>query len=187
MSKVPIGNNVFLPMPMVIVGVRGKQKANFMPVGWASRANAAPPMIAVGINKVHLTSELIMEHKAFSVNVPTKDLIEKMDYCGLVSGKKEDKSALFKVFYGTKGGAPMIDECPLCIECKLVEAVPLPSNSIFVGEIVGAYAEKSCMSGDFVDMEKLGALTLTMPDNSYRGLGPVVGKAWSDGKKLMKK
>ena len=83
-----------------------------MTVGWCARANANPPMIACGIGNHHYTSEGIAETRTFSVNIPSSALLEKTDYCGLVSGRKTDKSGVFDVFYGSLETAPMIRECP---------------------------------------------------------------------------
>ncbi|HUL62821.1 MAG TPA: flavin reductase family protein [Methanocella sp.] len=187
MDKVSIGNNAFIfPMPIVLVGTQAMGKANFMAVGWVSRANASPPMIAVMINKSHYTTPFIVENGTFSVCAPSAGMREKVDYCGLVSGEKVDKSKLFDVFYGALKTAPMIRECPLCIECRLVKAVELPTNDIFIGEIAASYADARCLTDGKPDFKKVDPLLLTMPDNGYWTLGARVGKAWSDGKRLMK-
>ena len=141
MDKFPVSPDFFIPMPVVLVGTQVTGKANFMTVGWCSRANANPPIISCGINKVHFTPEGIRENRTFSVNIPSLSLLEKTDYCGLVSGANTDKSKVFEVFYGTLKTAPMISECPLTMECRLVQAIDLPTNTLFIGEIVGAFAD----------------------------------------------
>ncbi len=113
-------------------------------------------------------------------------MVEKTDYCGLVSGEETDKSKQFDVFYGGLKTAPMIKECPLSIECRLVKALELPTNDIFIGEIVASYADERCLTDGKPDFKKVGPLLLTMPDNGYWTIGDRVGKAWNDGKKLMK-
>ena len=143
MEKIKLDKNAFLyPMPMVLVGAIVAGRANFMAVGWVSLVNFNPPMMAVALGKFHYTNAGIQENKAFSVNIPGIASMEKVDYCGIVSGEKTDKSKIFDVFYGELAPAPMIRECPLSLECKLVNAVDLPTNSLFIGEIVGAYSEE---------------------------------------------
>lgn len=66
MEKVRIGTNVFIPMPMGIIGAMNEGVHNFMAAGWITRANANPPMITVGINRKNLTHDCIMKAKAFS-------------------------------------------------------------------------------------------------------------------------
>ena len=183
MNKVKIGNNTFVyPMPMVLVGTVVDGKANFMAVGWVSRVNFNPPMIAVALGNFHYTNRGIHKNKTFSVNIPGSDLIEKVDFCGLVSGEKTDKSEIFDVFYGDQPTAPMIRECPLCMECKLHSAVDLPSNTLFIGEIVETYTEDRYLTDGKPDIEKINPFTLTMPDNNYWKVGENAGTAWSIGK-----
>jgi flavin reductase (DIM6/NTAB) family NADH-FMN oxidoreductase RutF len=187
MGKIQINENAFTyPMSMVIVGTLVGSRPNFMAVGWVTRVNFKPPMIAVALGKDHYTNGGIHSSEAFSVNVPSISLLEKVDYCGLVSGNKEDKSALFTIMQGGKTNAPMIEDCPLCMECKLTTILELPSNELFVGEIVGAYADRDCLSDGKPDIKKIQPFTLTMPDNRYWKVGGNAGKAWSAGKKLLR-
>jgi flavin reductase (DIM6/NTAB) family NADH-FMN oxidoreductase RutF len=187
MDKISIGQNFFIPMPVVLVGTQVKGKDNFMTVGWCARANANPPMILCGIGNHHYTPKGIAETKTFSVNVPSADLLEKTDYCGLVSGQKTDKSRVFDVFYGSLKTAPMIRECPVSLECRLVQAVPLPTNTLFIGEIVGVFADGRVIKDGKPDFSVIEPLFLTMPDNHYWTLGKNAGDAWSAGKNLIQK
>ena len=186
MEKVPIGTNFFIPMPVVLVGTQADGRANFMAVGWCTRANANPPMIACGIGNHHHTPKGIGMTGTFSVNLPSRDLLEKTDYCGLVSGATVDKSQVFSVFYGNLKTAPMIGECPVTLECRLVQSVPLPTNTLYIGEIAGAWADPRVMKGGKPDFPVLDPLLLTMPDNTYWTLGSSAGKAWSAGLALKK-
>ena len=185
MEKQQIGNNFFIPMPVVLVGTQVKGKDNFMTVGWCTRANANPPMILCGIGNHHYTPKGIKETKTFSVNIPSTDLLERTDYCGLVSGEKTDKSMVFDIFYGSLKTAPMIRQCLVTLECRLVQIVPLPTNSLYIGEIVGAYADGSIIKDGKPDFPEIDPLFLTMPDNRYWTLGTYAGDAWSAGKKLI--
>lgn len=187
-EKIEIGANVFVcPMAVTLVGTTVSGRPNFMAAGWITRANASPPMLAIGINKNHYTAEGIMENKAFSVNFPSADMVEKVDYCGLVSGRKEDKSGLFDIFYGRIRSAPMIAGCPLCLECNLKDTIELPTNDLFIGEIAGAYTEGRYLTDGKLDARKINPIMLTMPDNSYWSLGEKIGMAWSDGRRLIGK
>jgi flavin reductase (DIM6/NTAB) family NADH-FMN oxidoreductase RutF len=185
MPKIAIDENVFTyPMPMVLVGTIVEDRPNFMAVGWVTRVNFKPPMIAVALGKIHFTNRGIHASGAFSVNVPGIDLIEEVDYCGLVSGRKKDKSALFRVIAGKTTSAPMIDDCPLCMECKLTTVVDLPTNEVFIGEIVGAYINADCCTDGKPDILKIRPFTLTMPDNRYWAVGGNAGNAWEIGREL---
>jgi len=187
MEKKQIGQNFFIPMPVVLVGTQVNGKANFMAVGWITRANGNPPMIACGIGNHHATAGGITETKTFSVNIPSSDLLEKTDYCGIVSGEKTDKSQVFDVFYGSLETAPMILECPVTLECRLVQSVLLPTHTLFIGEIAGAYADGRVIKDNKPDFPAIDPLFLTMPDNRYWTLGKYAGDAWSAGKTLVKR
>lgn len=186
MRKIKINNNVFIPMPMTIVGSMNEGKPNFMAVGWITRVNFNPPMLAIGIGQGHLTHNCIVKNKAFSVNIPRKSELAKTDYTGLVSGTKVDKSEVFGVYYEQNTNIPLIKEAALSLECKLVETIKLPTNTIFVGEIFGAYCESEFLDGDKPDYKKMESYFLTMPDNIYWGFGENLGNAWEVGNRYKK-
>ena len=188
MTKVDIGEQAYvLPMATTILGSLLEDRANFMALGWLTRVNFKPPMLGVAVNQGHASHAAIVETGEFSVNFPTVEMVEVTDYVGLVSGKRVDKSGLFNLFYGKLKGAPMISECPLTMECKLVETVELPTNSFLIGEIVGAYSEERFLTDGVPDIKKINPFLLTMPDNGYWSVGELVGRAWSDGKAMKKR
>ena len=187
MGKIKIDSNAaFLyPMPMVLVGSVFNGKANFMAVGWISRVNFKPPLIAIALGPHH-TNKGIEENKQFSINIPNVSLIEKTDYCGLVSGDKTDKSKIFDVYYGELAKAPLIKECPVSISCTLYETVKLPFNTLFIGEPKEVFTEEKYMTDSKLDIKKINPFTLSMPDNNYWAVGENLGQAWGIGKSLKK-
>ncbi|MBI5016334.1 MAG: flavin reductase family protein [Deltaproteobacteria bacterium] len=187
MAKTRIAPALFTPpMPVSLVGAQVGGVANFMTVAWLTRVNFDPPMLAVALGSGHHTPSGIRENKTFSVCLPGAGLVEKTDYCGLVSGKRVDKSGVFDVFYGDLETAPMIAECPLCVECVVAQIVELPTNLLVIGNIAGVYADDSILTDGKPDAAKLAPLVLTMPDNHYWKLGEVAGRAWEAGKALKK-
>jgi flavin reductase (DIM6/NTAB) family NADH-FMN oxidoreductase RutF len=188
MTKVSIGNNVFVyPMPVTLLGTTVANKPNFMTLGWVSRVNANPPLIGCGIGNHHYTPQGIVENKTFSINFPSADMAAITDHCGLVSGKNDDKAALFDVFYGELKTAPMIQECPLSLECRLLNSVKNATNTFYIGEIIASYCDEKCMTDGKPDIKRMNPLLLTMPDNRYWTVGEYAGDAWSIGKKLKKR
>ncbi len=187
MTKIKIEtSSAFLyPMPMVLVGSVVEGKANFMAVAWVSRVNFKPPLFAVAIG-AHHTNKGIEENREFSINIPGLSLIEKTDYCGLVSGSKTDKSHVFNVFYGELTKAPLVEECPVCISFSLHQTVKLPSNTLYIGEPQEVFTEEKYMTDKVLDISKVNPFTLTMPDNNYWSLGKNLGRAWNIGKNLKK-
>ena len=184
MEKLNIGNNPFLlPMPMVLVGSCIGERPNFMAVGWASRVNVKPAIMSVAIGR-HATADAILETGEYSINIPSVDLLKQTDLAGIVSGSGFDKSVLFDVYYGSLKRAPMIGQCPVAIECKLVQVVELPQDRLFLGEVMGTWTEERFLAGGAPDIEKVRPFCLTMPDNRYWSVGPAIGRAWHDGLEL---
>jgi flavin reductase (DIM6/NTAB) family NADH-FMN oxidoreductase RutF len=174
-------------MPVSLVGAYVDGKPNFLAVAWFTMASYKPPRIAITLGKGHYTNPGIRENKTFSLCLPSEDMVEITDYCGIVSGKKTDKSEIFDLFYGELKTAPLIKDCPLCIECKLVEIVESGANEIFIGEIVGAYTEEGFLTDGKLDFRKMKPLILSQPDTSYWRLGEQVASAWNIGKRYKAK
>jgi len=80
--------------------------------------------------------------------------------------------------------APMIWECPVCLVCRLVQVVPLPTNTLFIREITGVYADGRVIHDNTPYFEATGPLLLTMPDNRHWTLGKYARHAWSAGKTM---
>ncbi len=135
-------------MSATLLGTQTDDKANFMTLAGVTRVNANPPLLAVAVNKVHHIAKGLKENEIFSVNIPSEEMITETDYCGLVSGRKIDKSDLFNIFYGELKTAHMIVECPISIECRLFNVLELPTNDLFIGEIIAAYTEESYLTDE---------------------------------------
>lgn len=188
MSKIKIdtGAAFLYPMPMVLVGAVVEGKPNFMAAAWVSRVNFKPPLFLIALGPHH-TNKGIEENKVFSINIPDVSLIEKTDYCGLVSGAKTDKSRLFEVFYGELVKAPLIKECPICMSFSLYETVKLSFDVLYIGEPKEVFTEEKYMTDNQLDVKKINPFTLTMPDNHYWSVGEMLGRAWGIGKALKNK
>jgi flavin reductase (DIM6/NTAB) family NADH-FMN oxidoreductase RutF len=171
------------PMPMTLIGAMVDGRPNFMAAAWVSRVNFKPAMMMIALG-AHHTNQGIEREGAFSINVPDAALLEKTDYCGIVSGKKVDKSKLFEVYHGSLAGAPLIKECPLAIACRLTQTVVLPFDTLYIGDVIEVFTEERFLTDGKPDVQKMNPFTLTMPDNRYWRVGELAGRAWSDGKKI---
>ena len=184
MAKKELGNRPFLyPYPVTIVGAEVDGKPNYMTIAFIGIVNMNPGMIAFGAGRGKHTVKGVLENKVFSVNIPSEKMLAVTDFAGMYSGSKIDKTGLFEVFYGKLGKAPLIKECPLNLECRLVQVLDLGGNDqIFIGEIVETYVDEQCLTDGLPDVEKMRPMVFTMFDNRYFGLGSCLGKAWSAGK-----
>ncbi|MCM8773575.1 MAG: flavin reductase family protein [Candidatus Omnitrophica bacterium] len=184
MSKNKIGANTYLyPMPVTIVGANVNGKANFVTVAYCGIVQHKPPMISVTLSKSHYTNLGIKENNTFSVNIPSRDMVSVTDYIGLNSGRDIDKSKLFKIFYGKLKTAPLIEEAPLNLECKLIQCLDYGgSGEIFMGEIVEVYIEEGMLTEGLPDIEKIKPFIFSMHDGNYWEVGKRIAKAWDIGK-----
>jgi flavin reductase (DIM6/NTAB) family NADH-FMN oxidoreductase RutF len=186
MVKINLGSQVVsYPMPVAIVGTMVTEKPNFMTVAWFSMVSHTPPKIAVVLGNHHFTNIGIKSSGVFSICLPSIEQIVKVDYAGLVSGKNDDKSALFTLFYGVLKTAPMIEECPVCVECKLDKIVVNGANETFIGDICGLYSEEKYMTDGKIDFEKVRPMVLSQGNQTYWSLGTTIGHAWKIGKKML--
>ena len=184
-----IGNKINLgakiasyPMPVVLVGANVNGKPNFLTVAWFTTAAHTPPKVAVALNKAHYTNQGIKENKTFSISVPSEDMIEATDFCGLFSGHKTDKSRIFDVFYGDLKTAPMITKCPVNLECKLDKVIDNGSNELFIGDVASTFTEDRYLTDGTIDIRKIRPFLLSLDDRNYHGLGKQKAKAWNVGK-----
>jgi flavin reductase (DIM6/NTAB) family NADH-FMN oxidoreductase RutF len=188
MGKIVMGPQTLIyPMPALLVGANVDGKPNFMTVAWAGIANGEPPMISVAIRHQRYTHKGIRQNLTFSVNVPSTDLVRETDYCGSVSGSNVNKVEIchFKVFYGKLDSAPLIEQCPINLECKVVHILDLGSHSLFVGRIEETHVSESCLTDGKPDVNKIRPLIYNRdPARQYLAHGKVVGKAYSIGQEL---
>jgi len=111
--------------------------------------------------------------------------MKETDYCGIVSGKMTDKAALFDLFYGDLKTAPMIDQYPVCMECRLERTVDFTTHDVFLGEIAATYAQKEVLMADGnIDISKVKPLLFDMSSKKYWSLGKAVGICRNVGKQL---
>ncbi len=185
MEKVQVGRMAVGANPAVIAGAIVNGKPNFLTLGNYGGISPRPvPLVYISVNKSHYTNAGIKEHGYFSINWPSKDLVVKTDYAGLVSGKTVDKSKLFTVFYGSIDKAPLIDECPVNIVCKLSQVVDLPTQEVFIGEVLETFVNKDCCDGTKPNLASINPLLIG--GGAYWELGAKAGDAFKDGKALMK-
>ena len=175
--------NCLYPLPTTLVGATVDGKPNFIAI--AHVGVMALKHVSLSMNKRHYTNAGIIENGTFSVNLPSVEMVEKTDYCGLVSGRDVDKAALFETFYGALGTAPMIAECPISMECRVVKTVDMDTHDVFIGEIVETYCDEACLEDGVVDFARVQPILFVMNDRGYWRIGDRFAKAWQAGKALM--
>ncbi len=185
-SKIKLGAYPYIyPMPTVIVGATVDGKPNFITISYVGIVQHRPPMVAVTLIQSHHTNTGIKENKSFSINIPNTRMLVKTDFCGMNSGSTVDKAELFDIFYGELETAPLIQETPLNLECKLVEVINLHHGSeIFIGEIVQTYSSKKYIRRGYPYLKRLDPILFSINSNSYYNIGRRIGWAWKSGLKI---
>ena len=170
------------PMPVYIIGTYGADGTpNAMNAAWGGISEEAE--ISICISAEHKTTENILARKAFTVSMATAKYMAACDYVGVVSGNTEPDKFAKAGFHATKSefvDAPLIDELPMAVECKLISYDP--ESCRLVGEIVNVSADESVLNAEGkVDVAKLQPISYDPMNHHYLMLGEKVGQAFCDG------
>ena len=173
------------PMPVLIVCAYDENgKANCMNAAWGGICEEN--QIVICLDDGHKTTSNIIKAKAFTVGVGTKDTMVACDYVGIVSGNTQKDKMQKAGFTTTKSefvNAPIIDQLPFILECKVISYDS--QTCALIGEIVNVSIDESVLDEKGkVDVNKLQPITYDSVNLAYRVIGEVVGKAFCDGKKL---
>ncbi len=177
--------NPLYPTPTTLVGAMVNGKPNFLTIAYVGIMDHTH--LSIGVNKSHHTNAGIRASQSFSICIPSEEMTVVTDYCGLVSGRNTDKGALFNLFYGELGNAPMIEQCPVCIECRLDRIIDFPAHEVFVGEIVQTFADEAVLNDGKLDLAQVRPLLFDMTSRQYWGLGPALAPCWNIGRGLQDK
>ena len=175
------------PHPVLIVGTYNKNGTpNAMNAAWGGQIGAN--QISISLSP-HLTTDNIKRNKEFTVAFATADQIAACDYVGIVSGNevpnKLEKCG-FTVTKSDKVNAPVIDQLPVTIECKVIELQEEFKETRVVAEIVGMKADEKVLTNGKVDLGKVGLVVFDTVGLCYRKVGDNIGGAWNCGKKFNK-
>jgi flavin reductase (DIM6/NTAB) family NADH-FMN oxidoreductase RutF len=172
---------VTTPQPCVMIATWDKgHTPDVMMAAWAGQLDYK--RIVISLSK-HKTTENLELTKAFTVSFADMRTIAESDYFGLVSGNKvPDKVAKvgFSVTPSPNVDAPIINEYPLTLECRVVSF----EDGMLIGEVVNQSAADSILTDGKVDLSKLQPIVFDAAAMSYRSVGEIVGKAWGEGKKF---
>lgn len=138
------------PEQLLLLGSADKDgKANIMTIAWYMLTSSDPRMVAISVCKERYSHALISQNREFTLAFPTADMKEGILYCGTHSGRDVDKlkKSGLKVMPAKKVKAPLIDQCNVNLECKVIAELDTGSNTIFVGEIIVAYISEQARKG----------------------------------------
>ena len=173
------------PQPVFILGTYNADGTpNAMNAAWGGISDDAQMTLCISAS--HKTTENILARKAFTVSMATAEHVVACDYVGIVSGNQMPDKFARAGFHATKSefvDAPLIDELPMAVECRLISYDP--ESCRLVGEIVNVSADEAVLAENGkVDPEKLRPITFDPMNNAYLVLGEKVGQAFHDGMTL---
>lgn len=183
-----LGNNkaIITPLPVLIVATYNKDGSpNAMNAAWGGQCGGKH--IALNLGE-HVTTENLRRNQAFTVSFADKKNLVASDYVGIVSAKNEPDKMKKSGLHTEKSefvDAPVITDYPLTLECKVVSIREELGEIRVVGEVVNCLADEEILDENGkVDIGKIGVLVYDSPSHSYRVVGDIVGKAFSDGNAL---
>jgi flavin reductase (DIM6/NTAB) family NADH-FMN oxidoreductase RutF len=180
MKKKSVAPTTFLcPAPAALVTCRDKGgRPNIITIAWTGVICSDPPMVSISIRPSRYSYGIIRDTEEFVVNIPPVEIIRKVDLCGIISGKDVDKfsEAGLTATEAEIVSPPLIEECTICLECRLTEIIPLGVHDMFLGQIVATHvAEEALDEKGGIRMEIANPLAFSPPDRSYRAFGDALG------------
>ena len=188
-NRTQMGPNIFItPQPALMIGTYDENgNPDVMMAAWGGQCDGNQVCFRLS---PHRTTTNIRQTKEFTLSFATQRDIAQSDYFGIVSANDvPDKIARagFTVTKSANINAPIINEYPLTLECKVVELMERPEGGCFViGEIVNTIADPSILTDGKIDLDKLQPVVFDAATVSYRAVGEQVGKAWDSGKVFVK-
>jgi len=191
MTKRKLGPCVtFFPQPTTFVSTRGADgRIDLMTASWVGIVSKTPPTMAVSLARGRRTYANIRETGCFAVNMVPARLAVEADYCGLRSGRDEDKveGTGLTLVEASRISAPLVEESPLNVECRFVQEVELGEYRLVLGEILEIHAAEAAFGEEGrVDPRAFDPLVYLGGIREYWNLGEMVAKAYEEGKKLFR-
>ena len=120
------------------------------------------------------------------MNTPSVDQAREADFCGITTGAKVDKveACKFKIFYGHLQTAPLIEQCPLNLECRVMHILNLGSHAFVIGQVEGLFISEDCLTDGKPDANKIKPMVFDIIARKYLAFGEVVAEAYEVGKEL---
>jgi len=188
MKKSLGAKTIVYPTPVFVVGTYDNAgKPNVMTAAWGGICCSVPPCVAVSLRKATYSYGNIVARKAFTISIPSEAYGREADYFGIASGKTQDKFAKSKLtpVKSELVDAPYVKEFPVVLECRLLHTVEIGLHTQFIGEILDVKAEESVLGPDGVpDILKVKPMVFVPESATYHGIGQLVGRAFSMGKKI---
>lgn len=170
------GSTLLGPVPPVMVTCGDMEQANIITVAWTGLINTRPPRVSIAVRPTRHSYQMIKESGEFVINLTPSRLIREADYCGMYTGAKVDKFAAMGLHKEAAQAVacPLIEECPLSLECKVFAVIPQGSHDLFLADIVAVNVDESLLDEKGkLCMEKAGLAAFV--HGEYFSLGKKIG------------
>ena len=171
------------PLPALLVSCGStEEEYNIITVAWAGTICTNPAMCYISVRPERHSYPILKRNMEFVINLTTKSMAFATDWCGVRSGKDYNKFEEMKLTPGKAKivSAPIIEESPLCIECRVKEIISLGSHDMFIADVVNVKADDKYLNAETGKFEVSEANTLVYVHGGYVELGPKIGKfGWS--------
>ena len=139
------GGALMAPLPPTMVTVGNMENSNIITIGWTGITNTIPPKTYISVRPSRHSYNMIKESGEFVINLTPASLVKAADYCGIYTGAKVDKFEKCNLTKeeATEVSAPVIAECPLALECRVTDVIPLGSHDMFMADIVAVDVDES--------------------------------------------
>lgn len=173
------GGNMLNPTPVVMVSCGSTlDEYNIITIAWTGTVNSDPPMCSISVRPERYSYDIIKQTGAFVINLVNKQLAPVADWCGVRSGRKFNKFLEMGLtpVRATQVNAPMIEESPVNLECKVTQIIPLGSHDMFLAEVVAVHVNDRLFSKktDALDLQRADLVTYS--HGHYYALGEKIGK-----------
>ncbi len=168
-------------------------RANFATIGDCAIMGVRPALVAVSLGEGHFTTRGLRDHREFSINVPTTAQLPLVDYFGTVSGRDVDKSKLVAWKLGDVLPVPLIDDCPVNLECRVLHDGTIQHRHFFVAEVLEAHLSKKLIperalsegaaEPNLPDVRALDPILYAL-DNRYYRVGSPIGTGYVEAARL---
>ena len=165
------------PVPAVLITCKDKERENVFTVAWTGTICSDPAMTYISVRKERFSYDIIKKRGVFCINLTTEDLAYATDYCGVKSGKNENKfkTLNLETERASQVDVPIIKKSPVVIECKVEEIKELGSHDMFIAKVVAIDVDVKYMDKtDRFDMEKCNLMAYS--HGHYYKLGEQIGK-----------
>ncbi len=170
------GGALLSPVPAVLVTCADKERQNVCTIAWTGILNTKPPKTYISVRPTRLTHEIITKSREFCINLPSSKLVRIVDLCGVKGGRDMDKMKLLDINSEecVKIACPRITECPVSIECRVTDVIPLGSHDMFIADIVSVGVDERLLDQNGrLRLEKAGLFAYS--HGSYFALGKKIG------------